>query len=128
MKRKDPKGDVRTAASDSSRTATSSTSSPSAASNSTVVGAASEAYDTSLKGSLSMLMSRDDGWLRLVPHLDEGVIYAKWKFVRGPWTGYYAMWRDDNFDAGACIIGLRQKLSLIDRGMSKPVYDVPYNL
>ena len=127
MKKRDAKGDVRTAASDSNSTAISSTSKPSTASSSATVGPASTAYDASLRGSLSMIMSRDDGWLRMVPHIDEGVIYAKWKFVRGPWTGYYCMFRDESFDGGSAIIGLRQKLSQIDAGHARPVYDTPYN-
>jgi hypothetical protein len=127
MPRKDPKGDVRTNASSRINTAIEPTSASSDSSSSAIDGSLATIGVAGLDWSLSMMMARDDGWLRVVPHVGESLIYAKWKFTVGRWTGYYVMYRCDNFSHVEAITGLHRKLQKVDRGELRPVYDTPYN-
>ena len=127
MPRKDAKGDVRRNASSSSSTASVATTTASDSNSSAVAGSLAALGADELAHSLSELMARGDGWLRMVPQLSEMVIYAKWKFTYGRWAGYYVMYRCDNFSHVEAVTGLHRKLLKVDQGEHRPVYDVPYN-
>ncbi len=127
MPKRSPKGDVRTAASVSSNTASSSTVSASAPNNSTALGEVSRSSMSQYPDAFLHILTRDDGWLRVVPQEMGSVTFYKWKFTRGPWTGYYVMYRSDDLDFIAAIVGLYRKLLRVDTGAERPVYDTPYN-
>lgn len=127
MPRKDAKGDVRTAASVSVNSAASPTDTSSATSSQTNSASASKSPIVDCSDAFLHLLTRDDGWLRVVPHEMGAVTYYKWKFTRGAWSGYYVMYRSDNLDFIAAMVGLYRKLLKVDAGLERPVYDVPYN-
>lgn len=127
VSKKDPKGDVRTRASTNSNP-TSDTSSRDATTASALVSSTPAASRGSgLDESMSFLLQRDDGWLRVVPHNFGQVTYWKWKFARGPHRGTYVMFRLDYFDWVAGLQGLAEKVREVDEGRRKPALDVPYN-
>lgn len=77
--------------------------------------------------SFVFLASRDDGWLRMVPHDAGATVYYKWKFTRGSWAGHYIMYMDNAFDPSASIQGLLKKLQKVDAGELRPVRDRPFD-
>ena len=77
--------------------------------------------------TLSYLLMRDDGWLRLVPAADGKTLYLKWKFSRGKWSGHYVMavvevWQ---WDYGLSL--LADKLEAVDLSVKIPTKDTPYD-
>jgi hypothetical protein len=77
--------------------------------------------------ALQEMLIRDDGWLRVVPHERGAVTFYKWKFSRGPWQGYYLMYRDDRMNPSEALCGLVGKLEAVDLGRSKPVKDTAFS-
>jgi len=76
--------------------------------------------------TLSYLLMREDGWLRLVPAADGKTLYIKWKFSRGKWSGRYVMavvevWQ---WDYGLTL--LADKLEAVDLSIKIPTKDTPY--
>lgn len=82
--------------------------------------------DCSTLAALQALCVRNDGWLRIVPHDDGSVVFAKWKFTSSRWPNHYVMWRCDDEDYSAMLHGLLAKIEAVDRGDEKPVYDTYY--
>lgn len=76
--------------------------------------------------SLYVILGRDDGWLRVVPHEHGQVSYWKWKFTRGPWRNHYVMVRMDKMDFAEPMWLLEQKLLQVDMGERRPSLDHPY--
>lgn len=76
--------------------------------------------------SLSAILARDDGWLRVVPQEAGEVAFWKWKFTRGSWRGYYVMVRMDKPDYAEPMWLLHQKLIQVDQGERRPSLDHPY--
>jgi hypothetical protein len=83
--------------------------------------------DSSLWAALQYLTSRDDGWLRIVPHDCGDTVYYKWKFTAGRHLNSYVMWLDTNADPVRSLVGLIGKLKAVDEGLFRPIKDRPYN-
>lgn len=76
---------------------------------------------------MTTLMHRDDGWLRAVPQDHGKLCFYKWKFTRGPWEGYYVMWRDDDEDPLSSLRGLILRITQVYAGDHSPVLDRAYS-
>lgn len=76
--------------------------------------------------TFTLLLTRDDGWLRVVPHDDGQVQYWKWKFAHGKHRNHYVMYRVIVGDWTEGVLGLAQKLMEVDDGIRKPAYDSPF--
>lgn len=76
---------------------------------------------------LTGILSRADGWLRIVPGSDAKLIYVKWKYTLGRHSGTYvmavsALWRFDE-----AIRTLIRKLEEVDAGTRRPTVDRAYD-
>lgn len=80
-----------------------------------------------LKRNVDMLMQRTDGWLRIVPKLDDDRIYLKFKFTGGRWAHHYIMSVVDitRFPEGLML--LVHKLHQVELGDLRPSKDKPYD-
>lgn len=76
-----------------------------------------------LTRTLRYLAQRDDGWLRMVPSLDEHVVWLKWKFTRGIWEHHYVMVKVEAMRVGWGLELLVDKLRSVDAGEKKATYD-----
>jgi hypothetical protein len=76
---------------------------------------------------LLSLVTRDDGWLRIVPARDSESVYIKWKFSRGPWSGHYVMTVVQYWQMGYGLALLVDKLDAADEGTFKPTKDTAYS-
>lgn len=76
---------------------------------------------------LAELLSRDDGWLRIVPHTLDNVVYFKWKFTRGPWNAHYVMSRVESWQIAYGLDLLLDKLHAVDEGTKRPTKDTAYS-
>jgi hypothetical protein len=85
------------------------------------------AHTYSSGAPLLLLVSRDDGWLRIVPERDSSTVYLKWKFTRGQHTGKYVMAVVQQWTLGYGLRLLVEKLEAVDEGHFKPTLDTPYN-
>lgn len=79
-----------------------------------------------LTAALNELVSRDDGWLRIVPQDWGRVTFYKWKFTSGRFDGHYVMWRDTDHDPAASLAGLVCRILEAYGGVHKPVLDRVY--
>lgn len=83
---------------------------------------------TSYAGNpLLSLVTREDGWLRIVPARDTEAVYIKWKFCRGPWARHYVMVVCQYWQMGYGLALLVDKLDAVDEGARKPSLDTPYS-
>lgn len=76
-----------------------------------------------LKGTLDRLASRDDGWLRIVPHPAEDRIYLKWKFTAGKWERHYVMAVVTMYQMPEGLMLLAHKVQEAEQGLLKPTLD-----
>lgn len=76
---------------------------------------------------LLSLVTREDGWLRIVPARDTEQVYIKWKFSRGPWSRHYVMTVVQYWQMGYGLSLLVDKLDAVDEGSFKPTLDTPYS-
>lgn len=76
---------------------------------------------------LTLILSRADGWLRLIPGSDGEVSYWKWKFVTGQHSGKYVMYVNQSPDWVEGVLGLATKLGKVDEGTLKPTVDSYYD-
>lgn len=81
-----------------------------------------EAYD-----GLRELLSREDGWLRVVPDYDRRQMFFKWKFTSGAYPNHYCMWVCSLGDIREGILGLLQRVKEVEAGERRPVKDRPYD-
>lgn len=73
--------------------------------------------------ALAGFLSRDDGWLRMVPQDHGRVAFWKWKFSRGKHAGSYVMARTDYTDHRRALEILARKVEDVDLGLSRPTPD-----
>jgi hypothetical protein len=78
-------------------------------------------------GALLSLVTREDGWLRIVPARDSESVYIKWKFSRGPWSRHYVMTVVQYWQMGYGLSLLLDKLEAVDSGSFKPTQDTAYS-
>lgn len=83
--------------------------------------------DTTALSALSILCSRYDGWLRVIPGGDGKNIFLKWKFSRGKHRNSYVWWTVVDMDILGGLWGLIGKLDLVDAGHLRPTPDTPYD-
>lgn len=76
---------------------------------------------------LNHLMQRDDGWLRMVPHPLDDVLYLKWKFNKGQHSGCYVMSRVASWQLDYGLDLLLDKLAAVDDGSKRPTRDTAYD-
>lgn len=76
---------------------------------------------------LNHLLQRDDGWLRMVPHPLDDVLYIKWKFNKGVHSGCYVMSRVASFQLDYGLDLLLDKLAAVDEGSRRPTRDTAYD-
>lgn len=76
-----------------------------------------------IQKTLRYLAHRDDGWLRMVPSLDEHIVWLKWKFTRGPWERHYTMVKVEAMRVDFGLELLVDKLRRVDAGDKKPSLD-----
>lgn len=86
-----------------------------------------EATTANSGGALLSLVTRDDGWLRIVPARDSDSVYIKWKFSRGPWSRHYVMAVVQYWQMGYGLSLLLDKLDAVDSGAFKPTQDTVYS-
>lgn len=123
-KRRDPKGDARSATfSPPPNAGSPSSMSPVISSPSPHLPHVSNA---GLDRNLATLCQRDDGWMRMVPDTDTQECFWKWKFTRGPHQGHYVMVRCMGWQYAYAVELLLYKLDEVDRGLRNPVLDRPY--
>lgn len=79
-----------------------------------------------VKVALTSILSRDDGYLRLIPDELGTVVHCKYKFTRGEFKGRYVYWRDRIDMLGIALEGLLSKLDEVDAGVRVPVPDKAY--
>lgn len=72
---------------------------------------------------LTLILSRGDGWLRLIPGSDGETSYWKWKYVIGKHSGCYVMYVNNSPDWIEGVLGLADKLMKVDEGRLKPTVD-----
>jgi hypothetical protein len=77
--------------------------------------------------TLSLMLMRDDGWLRIVPSADGKTVYLKWKFIRGDHRGRYVMAVKDLWQWDEALSILAVKLQEVDEGKRKPVKDTMWD-
>ena len=75
---------------------------------------------------LLSLVTREDGWLRIVPGRDTEQVYIKWKFTHGRWTRHYVMAVVQYWQMGYGLSLLVDKLDAVDEGTLKPTLDTPF--
>lgn len=73
------------------------------------------------------ILSREDGWLRVIGGGSEKQHYYKYKFSRGRWQGMYVMYVTVPGKWEEGMIGLAQKLAAVDDGTLKPAHDTFYD-
>jgi hypothetical protein len=76
---------------------------------------------------LLSLVTRDDGWLRIIPSRDSESVYIKWKFSHGTHAGYYVMCVVQYWQMGYGLNLLVDKLEAVEKGTFKPTRDTPYS-
>lgn len=86
------------------------------------------ARDARLSSGMVDIVSRDDGWLRLIPSRDGSLSYAKWKFTHGRHAGKYVMVAVAHWNALDLVPLLRDKLREVDAGMLRPTLDKYFSL
>lgn len=77
--------------------------------------------------ALVYLVSRDDGWLRLIPSRDGTMAYAKWKFTAGRHRDSYVMVAVQSWNSIALPWLLVEQLIKVDTGQLKPTLDKYYS-
>ena len=100
---------------------------PAEPSGSTWAYATGTAREHSCLEAIQTLARRNDGWIRIVPHEDGALVYAKFKFTSRRWPNHYVMYRCDDEDYVSMLWGLVRKVEAVDAGLVKPVYDHPYS-
>ncbi len=111
--------------------------------NSATSGAIAESDDFSVGGVLSVpasydraqkagqafidIISREDGWLRVVGGELNKQCYWKFKFSSGQHKGKYVMFVTVPGQWEEGIIGLADKLDEVDRGVRRPAQDTFYD-
>ena len=86
-----------------------------------------EAATTYAGNPLLSLVTREDGWLRIVPARDSESVYIKWKFTHGPHARCYVMAVVQYWQMGYGLALMVDKLDAVDAGKLKPTLDTPYS-
>lgn len=79
--------------------------------------------DRAVVQAMSPFLTRDDGWLRVVPQDDGLTCYFKWKFTGGPHVNHYVMCRYPYTESAEALARLARKVDAVDRGVERPVKD-----
>jgi hypothetical protein len=75
---------------------------------------------------LDWFCCQNDGWLRLVPHVDDDLLYIKWKWSSGEFQGMYVMVRVTPWQVVYGLVLLRQKVEEVQDHIRTPVLDTPW--
>lgn len=86
-----------------------------------------EGTDTHGMILLGTLLNRDDGWLRIVPDSNGKVVWWKWKFTAGKWSGRYVMVRAEQDQHTDAMHILCKKLRMVDTANLIPTRDSYYD-
>ena len=121
---RDPKGDRRTVRQPQLESA--KTSRPQDTILTTPPSALTAAATERFLPNMRILCTRHDGWLRVVPDRDTELVFWKWKFTRGIWSGYYIMVRCMYWEEALAVQLLVDKLLEVDAGYRNPTPDRPY--
>lgn len=85
------------------------------------------ANKSALADNLAWFCNQINGWLRVVPTNDEGVIYFKWKFNGGDWPNHYVMARVQWWQSEYGLSVLRSKVEAVQEGNATPQKDTYFS-
>lgn len=85
-----------------------------------------EASPIAINEVLHWFITRDDGYLRLIPDGEGKYIYLKFKYTRGRFIGHYAFVSGYPDDAAGLLWRLRAQIDSHYNDTVKPTLDRPY--